>query len=134
MKINKLDHISIAVRDLREAQKRWEPVLGKSKPDEEYVDVHEKIRVARYWTGEVGFELMESTNPDGEVAKFVERHGEGIMIISLNVDDTRDSIDELKALGYPFVGGVRQFRKCEYVFIHPKAVNGVLLELIDDKR
>ena len=134
MKINKLDHISIAVRDLREAQKRWEPVLGKSKPDEEYVDVHEKIRVARYWTGEVGFELMESTSPDGEVAKFVERHGEGIMIISLNVDDTRDSIDELKALGYPFVGGVRQFRECEYAFIHPKAVNGVLLELIDDKR
>ena len=134
MKINKLDHISIAVRDLREAQKRWEPVLGKSKPDEEYVDVHEKIRVARYWTGEVGFELMESTNPDGEVAKFVERHGEGIMIISLNVDDTRDSMEELKALGYPFVGGVRQFRECEYAFIHPKAVNGVLLELIDDKR
>ena len=56
------------------------------------------------------------------------------MIISLNVDDTRDSIDELKALGYPFVGGVRQFRECEYAFIHPKAVNGVLLELIDDKR
>ncbi|MEK7354757.1 MAG: VOC family protein [Chloroflexota bacterium] len=134
MKVNRLDHISIAVKNLGEAQKIWEPVLGKSKPDEEYEDVHEKIRVARYWTGEVGFELMESTSPDGEVAKFVERHGEGVMIISLNVDNTRDGVAELKGLGYPFVGSVRPFREGEYAFIHPKAVNGVLLELIDDKR
>ena len=133
MKVNKIDHICIAVRNLEEARKIWEPILGKSKPDDPYVDEREKIRVARYWLGEVGFELIESTTPDGEVAKFIEKRGEGVMIISLNVDNTRDAIDELQAKGYPFIGGARPFRDCEFAFIHPKAVNGVLLELIDYK-
>ena len=70
MKINKIDHISIAVMNLDAAQKIWEPLLGKG-PDDFYVDDLEKIRVARYWLGEVGFELMESTTHDGDVAKFV---------------------------------------------------------------
>jgi methylmalonyl-CoA/ethylmalonyl-CoA epimerase len=133
MKVNKIDHICIAVKDLDAARKVWEPILGKSEPDDPYVDEPEKIRVARYWLGEVGFELMESTSPDGDVAKFVERHGEGVMIISFNVDDTREAMDELKARDYPFIGGARPFRGCEFAFIHPKAVNGVLLELIDYK-
>ena len=133
MKVNKIDHICIAVKDLDAARKIWEPILGKSEPDDPYVDEPEKIRVARYWLGEVGFELMESTSPDGDVAKFVERHGEGVMIISFNVDNTREAMDELKARDYPFIGGARPFRDCEFAFIHPKAVNGVLLELIDYK-
>ncbi len=133
MKTNKLDHLSIAVRNLDEARKIWEPILGKSEPDDAYIDESENIRVARYWLGEVGFELMESTTPDGDVAKFIDKRGEGIMLISLNVDDTRDSMDELKEKGYPFIGGARQFRDCEFAFIHPKKMNGVLLEIIDDK-
>jgi len=133
MKVNKIDHICIAVRNLNEARKVWEPILGKSKPDDPYVDEREKIRVARYWLGEVGFELMESTSPDGEVAKFIEKRGEGIMIISFNVDNTREAIKELTTKGYPFIGGARPSRDCEFAFIHPKAVNGVLLELIDYK-
>ena len=68
---------------------------GKEKPDDAYVDEPEKIRVARYWVGNVGFELMESTSPDGEVAKFIEKRGEGIMLISLNVDNTREAITNL---------------------------------------
>ena len=133
MKVNKIDHICIAVRNLEEARKIWEPILGKPEPDDPYVDELEKIRVARYWLGEVGFELMESTSPDGDVAKFIEKRGEGVMLISFNVDNTRDAIDELKGKGYPFIGGARPFRDCEFAFIHPKAVNGVLLELIDYK-
>ena len=133
MKLNKIDHICIAVRDLEQARKVWEPVLGKSEPDDAYVDEPEKIRVARYMVGEVGFELMESTSPDGDVAKFIDKHGEGVMLISFNVDDTREAIDELKPKGYPFIGGARPFRDCEFAFIHPKKMNGVLLELIDYK-
>lgn len=133
MKANKVDHISIAVKNLQKAQKVWEPVLGKSEPDDAYVDESEHIRVARYWVGEVGFELMESTSPDGEVAKFIEKRGEGIMLISLNVDHTRDATEELKKKDYPFIGGVRPFRDCEFAFVHPKKMNGVLLELIDYK-
>ena len=138
MKVNKIDHICIAVRTLEEERKIWEPILGKSEPDDPYVDEPEKIRVARYWVGEVGFELMESTSPDGDVAKFIERNGEGIMLISFNVDKTREAIDELKKKNYPFIpdkrGEVaRPFRDCEFAFIHPKKMNGVLLELIDYK-
>jgi len=133
MKVNKLDHICIAVKDLEAAKKIWEPILGKDRPDDAYVDEPEKIRVARYWVGGVGFELMESLTPDGEVARFIEKRGEGIMLVSLNVDSTRAAIDELGAKGYPFIGGARPFRDCEFAFVHPKAANGVLLELIDYK-
>ena len=138
MKANKVDHICIAVRNLEEAKKIWEPVLGKSEPDDAYIDEPEKINVARYWVGEIGFELMESTTPDGDVAKYIEKYGEGVMIISLNVDNTREAVAELQGKDYPFIpdsGGevARPFRDCEFSFIHPKKMNGVLTELIDYK-
>ena len=133
MKPKKIDHISIAVRDLDAARKVWEPLLGKTEPDDAYIDEPEKIKVARYWVGEVGFELMESTSPDGDVAKFIEKRGEGIMLVSLNVDNTRDAIEELESKDYSFIGGARPFRDCEFAFLHPKNLNGVLLEVIDDK-
>jgi len=138
MKINKIDHICVAVKNLAEARKVWEPIMGKAEPDDEYVDELEKIRVARYWLGDVGFELMQSTSVDGEVAKFIERNGEGIMLISFNVDNTRKAVDELKSEGYPFIPDARgevarPFRDCEFAFVHPKKVTGVLLELIDYK-
>lgn len=133
MKVNKIDHICIAVKNLAEARKIWEPILGKTGPDDAYIDEPEKINVARYWVGEVGFELMESTTPDGDVARYIEKRGEGVMIISFNVDNTRQCIEELKKADYPFIGGARPFRDCEFAFIHPKKVNGVLLEVIDYK-
>ena len=133
MKANKLDHICIAVKDLDAARKIWEPILGKTEPDDAYIDEPEKIRVARYWLDGVGFELMESTTPDGDVAKFIEKRGEGVMLISFNVDNTREAMAELKEKDYPFIGGARQFRDCEFAFLHPSKMNGVLLELIDDK-
>ncbi|MCF8114518.1 MAG: VOC family protein [Desulfotignum sp.] len=133
MKINKIDHICIAVKDLDQARKVWEPVLGKTSPDDAYIDASEKIKVARYWLGEVGFELMESLTPDGEVAKFIEKKGEGVMLISFNVDSTREAMTELEEKNYPFIGGVRPFRDCEFSFIHPRKMNGVMLELIGYK-
>jgi methylmalonyl-CoA/ethylmalonyl-CoA epimerase len=133
MKINKIDHLCIAVKDLAAARRRWEPILGKEKPDDEYVFEPEKIHVARYYLGEVGFELMESTSPDGDVAKWIESRGEGLMLVSLNVDRAAHAVDELKAKGYPIIGGLRPFRDGEFAFVHPKAVNGVLLEVIDDQ-
>jgi methylmalonyl-CoA/ethylmalonyl-CoA epimerase len=91
MKTNKIDHICIAVKDLDAARKVWEPIMGRSEPDDPYIDEPEKIRVARYWLGGIGFELMESTTPDGPVAKWIEKNGEGVMILSFNVDNTREN-------------------------------------------
>jgi methylmalonyl-CoA/ethylmalonyl-CoA epimerase len=133
MKLNRIDHICIAVKNLELAKKQWAPLLGKTEPDDAYVDEPEKINVARYYIGEVGFELMESTTPDGDVAKFIEKNGEGVMLISFNVDKTAAAIDEVKGKGYPVIGGLRDFRECQFAFVHPKATNGVLLEYIDDK-
>ncbi|MCF8077500.1 MAG: VOC family protein [Desulfotignum sp.] len=133
MKINKVDHISIAVKNLDQARRIWEPVLGKAGPDDAYIDESEKIKVARYWIGEVGVELMESLTPDGDVAKFIEKNGEGVMVVSLNVANTREAMAGLEEKDYPFIGGARPFRDGEFAFIHPKKMNGVLLELIDDK-
>ncbi len=132
MAINKVDHISIAVKDLEKARKTWEPVLGKSEPDELYEDHNEQIRVARYYVGEVGLELMESTSTSGEVARFIETQGEGIMLLSLGVDKVKESCTELEKQDYAFIGAPRPFREGEFTFIHPKKMNGVLLELIDD--
>jgi len=86
----------------------------------------------------VGFELMESTSPDGDVAKFIEKKGEGIMLISFSVDNTREAVRELQNEGYTFIpdsrGEIeRPFRECEFAFIHPKKLNGVLTEIIDYK-
>lgn len=144
MNVKKIDHFCIAVKDLEAARKIWEPILGKSKADDPYEDPLEHIRVLRYWLGGVGFELMASTTPDGPVAQWIEKHGEGIMLIGLNVDSTRKSIAELEAKEYPFIKNphpltddatekVRPFRDCEYAFIHPKKTNNVLVELIDYK-
>lgn len=133
MKINKVDHICVAVKNLEQAKKTWQVVLGKAEPDWSYVDEGEKINVARYMVGEVGFELMEATSPDSEVAKFIDKRGEGIMLVSFNVDDTRAAMTELEGEGLPFIGGARQFQDCEFAFIHPKKLNGVLTELIDFK-
>ena len=81
---------------------------------------------------------MESTTPDGDIAKFIEKNGQGVMIISFNVDNTRDSVMELQAKGYSFIPDergeiARPFRDGEFAFVHPKMLNGVLTEIIDDK-
>ncbi len=136
MKVDKIDHICIAVKDLEAARKVWEPLLGRTKPDDVYMDDPEKIHVARYYVGEVGFELMESTAPDGDVARYIDKNGEGIMLISFHVNNTREAVKEMQEKGYPFIPAAdgeiaRPFRDCEFAFIHPKKLNGVLTELID---
>ncbi len=136
MKLDKVDHICVAVRNLAQARAVWEPLLGKTQPDDAYIDEPEKIKVARYWVGEVGFELMESTAPDGEVAKFIEKRGEGVMLVSFKVDNTRQAVAELQGKGYPIIPAangqaLRRFRDGEFAFIHPGKLNGVLTEIID---
>jgi methylmalonyl-CoA/ethylmalonyl-CoA epimerase len=81
MKIEKIDHISFAVRDLEETKRVYREDFGLI-PTYQYIAESEKIKVARYVIGEVAVEFMESTAPDGEVAKFIDNRGEGAFLIS----------------------------------------------------
>ena len=131
MKIEKVDHICIAVRDIEKAEEYFKDLFGLT-PDDHYTDEGEKISVVRYYIGEVGLELMSSTSPDGEVAKFIDKYGEGFYLLSLKVDDTEEALEELKAKNVPLIDEFpRRWRDSEYIFIKPKAFFGILMELID---
>jgi methylmalonyl-CoA/ethylmalonyl-CoA epimerase len=133
--IDKIDHICIAVRDLQEAKQRWGRLLGKSEPDLQYIFDEESIEVARYYVGEVGFELMRSTRSGSPVDQFIDKHGEGVMLISFRVPDTTAAIPILNANGYAMIDRKpRVWEGSHYAFLQPGALNGVLVEIIDEKR
>ena len=130
----KIDHICIAVKDLDQARVLYEERLG-FKLASEYIAESEKIKVARYYVGEVAVELMESTEPDGDVARFIERRGEGVFLISYEVDDVAGALDEYRERGEQTIDNEpRELMGSRYAFIHPpKDMCGVLTEIIDGK-
>ena len=132
MNIRKIDHICFAVRDLAKAKQIYGENLG-IVPTVEYVAESEHIRVARYYIGEVAVELMEATSPEGEVARFVEKRGEGVFLISYRVDDLDSAMEELKGKGAKLID---EKPRClfgnRYAFIQkPSELGGVLTELLD---
>ena len=131
-KPSKIDHICLAVKDLSKAKKIYEDVLGLEL-DCEYIAESESIKVARYYIGEVALELMESTTPTGEVAKFIDKNGEGVFLISYAVDDVADKMDELKDKGYKLIDDKpRELCNNRYAFINPPPqMCGVLTEIVD---
>ncbi len=131
MKLEKIDHICIAVKNLEEAERYFSHVF-ELEPDDRYKEENEKIEVVRYYIGEVGLELVASTDPEGEVAKFIEKNGESVFLLSLKVPKVEEAVDELLKKGVPLTDEVpRQWRQSKYTFIKPKAMFGVLVELID---
>jgi len=140
MKLRGIDHICIAVKDLEKARRVYEEDLGLELHCT-YVAESEKIRVARYYIGDpsagsgqaVALELMEPTAPDSEVARFIEKRGEGFFLISYRVDNVDEALAELKAKGRQLIDEKpRQLMGCRYAFIHhPKDLCGVLTELLD---
>ncbi len=131
MKLEKIDHICIAVRDREKSEARFKAVFGL-EPNERYVDEPEKIDVARYYIGEVGVELVAPTSEDSEVAKFIERNGEGFFLLSLKVPDTQEALDDLKNKPVDLIDETpRKFRDSGFAFVHPRSFFGVLLEMID---
>ena len=132
MKIEKVDHISFAVKDLEATKKVYKEDLGL-EPAYEYVAPSEKIKVARYFIGEVAVELMESTAPDGEVAKFIASKGEGVFLISYRVNDLAQAMQELQKKHVQLIDSKpREIFGTKYAFIHhPDKLSGVLTELIE---
>ncbi|MCG9968254.1 VOC family protein [Pelotomaculum terephthalicicum JT] len=131
MELEKIDHICIAVRDVGKAEELFAKAFDLKAVDH-YIDENEKINVARFMIGEVAFEVMESTSPYGEVAKFIEKNGEGVFLISLKVPDVANSMEELNNKGFPLIDKKpRRWRESNFAFLNPKGFAGVLIELID---
>jgi len=132
MKIEKIDHICFAVKDLEDTKRIYRDDFGLV-PDCEYIADSEKIKVARYYIGEVAVEFMESTSPDGEVAKFIEKKGEGAFLISYKVDDLSKALEVLKQKNIELIDEKpRELFGNRYAFIHhPNKLHGVLTELLE---
>jgi methylmalonyl-CoA/ethylmalonyl-CoA epimerase len=131
--ILKVDHIGIAVKSLAESSKLYELLGIKSTGTEEVAE--QKVKVAFFPVGDSEVELLESTVPDGPIARYIEKNGEGIQHIALRVDDLEKALAELKAKGVRLIdekprygaGGAR------IAFVHPKSTGGILLELSEKK-
>lgn len=132
MKIQKIDHICFAVRDLAETKRIYKKDLNLD-PALEYTAESEKIKVARYYIGEVAIEFMESTHSDSEVAKFINKRGEGFFLISYKVDNLPSALEELRGKGVELIDNrPRRLFGNRYAFIHhPSRLGGVLTELLD---
>ena len=125
----KIDHIGIAVTSLQEAKAFYE-ALGLACDGEEEVP-EQRVRAAFFPAGGGRIELLESTDPDGPIGKFVGKRGPGLHHLCIQVPDLRGALEALKAQGYalidqePKVGAGGRL----VAFVHPKSTGGVLLEL-----
>ena len=132
MRILKIDHLGIAVNKIDEAKKLYHDILGLPFAGAETV-AEQKVTTAFFPCGDSEVELLESTAPDGPIAKFIEKNQGrgGIQHIAFRVDNLEKALEELKAKGVELID--QKPRKgaggAKIAFLHPKATFGVLVEL-----
>lgn len=133
-KVLKVDHIGIAVKDLEQAKKFYTEMLGMEAMGEEVVE-QQKVKVCFIPSGDSEVELLESTSPDGPIAKFIEKNGEGIQHMALRVDNIEAALADLKAKGVRLIDEKPRYGAggASIAFLHPKATGGILLELSERK-
>lgn len=130
MKILNIDHIGIASKDLDKALKFYVEALGLEATGFEQID-DQSVKVGFLPMSEGELEILESTTPDGPVAKFIESRGEGIQHIALRVNNIEEALNELKEKGVRLIDERPRYGAggAKIAFIHPKETGGVLLEL-----
>jgi methylmalonyl-CoA epimerase len=127
-----IDHLGIAVRSLDAALQFYEQQLGFSVGLRETVE-QEKVNVAMLPAGGPRIELLEATEPDSVIAKFIQKRGEGIHHVALKVADLAATVERLKSQGARLLNDPRPGAGGHlYVFVHPSSTGGVLLELIQE--
>jgi methylmalonyl-CoA/ethylmalonyl-CoA epimerase len=133
LKTIKVDHIGIAVKNLDEALKLYTEVLGLKVDEFETVE-EQKVKTAIIKVGESKIELLESTSPDGTVAMFIEKRGEGIHHLALAVDNIEEALKEVEAKSFPLIDKKprRGVQNTSIGFLHPKG-SKILLELVQNK-
>lgn len=127
-----IDHLGIAVKSLAEARKFYEQV-GLKVTSEEVVP-QEKVKVAMLPIGESRIELLEGTEADSVIARFVQKRGEGLHHVAIHVPDLARTVETLKAGGTRFVSDEIKAGAGGhlYVFVHPSSAGGVLIELVQE--
>ena len=130
MKIKHIDHIGIAVKALDQAGKFYSDVLGLEIDGVENV-ADQKVNVAFIPITDSEIELLESTEPDGPIAKYIASRGEGIQHIAFRVEDIDAALQELKEKGVRLIDDQARIGAggAKIAFIHPKETNGVLVEI-----
>ena len=135
MKPSHIEHIGIAVNNLESAIDFYEGVLGlKCYKIEEVAD--QSVRTAFLMVGETKIELLESTDPDGPIGKFIEKKGEGIHHIAFAVEKIEDYLVHAESMGVRLIDSTprRGAEDMDIAFLHPKSAAGVLIEFCEDKK
>lgn len=130
--LEKIDHVGVAVKSIEESIKIYTEILGLKVTGIETVE-EQKVKTAFIPIGESEIELLESTAPDGPIAKFIEKRGEGIQHIALRVDNLKQKLDELKQKGVRLIDEKPRIGTggAKIAFIHPKSTKGILIELCE---
>jgi methylmalonyl-CoA/ethylmalonyl-CoA epimerase len=130
MKVLKVDHIGIAVKSIDTAKVLYGDLLGLTHAGSETV-AEQKVTTAFFPVGDTEVELLESTSPEGPIAKYLEKKGEGVQHIAFRVENIEEALSELKAKGIQLID--EQPRRgaggAKIAFLHPKSTFGVLVEL-----
>ncbi|ASW74702.1 hypothetical protein IQ37_15215 [Chryseobacterium piperi] len=130
----KLEHIGIAVQSLGVSDELFEKLLGKPSYKKETVE-REGVVTSFYQTGESKIELLEASNPESPISKFIGKKGEGIHHLAFGVENILEEIKRLKKEGFQFISEEPKEGADNklVVFLHPKSTNGVLVELCQEK-
>ncbi len=131
--MNKIEHIGIAVKNLRESNAVFEKLFGQPPYKEEEV-ASEGVKTSFFMNGPNKIELLEATNSESPIAKFLEKKGEGIHHIAFDVTDIEAEIQRLKQEGFVVLNEIPKKGADNKLvaFVHPKSTNGVLIELCQE--
>ncbi|PIB39355.1 methylmalonyl-CoA epimerase [Maribacter sp. 4G9] len=131
--MKKIEHLGIAVKNLKDSNALFEKLLGEGPYKLEEV-ASEGVRTSFFKTGPNKIELLESLNEEGPIAKFLSKKGEGIHHIAFEVEDIIAEMERLKKEGFQVLGDAPKKGADNkwVVFVHPKSTNGVLIELCQE--
>jgi methylmalonyl-CoA/ethylmalonyl-CoA epimerase len=134
MNISHIEHIGIAVKNLQEAIAYYEHILGMKCYAVEEVK-EQKVKTAFFMVGQTKIELLESTDPEGPIGKFVEKKGEGIHHLAFAVKGIEASLGEMESKGVLLIDKAprKGAEGLDIAFLHPKSTYGVLTELCEKK-
>jgi methylmalonyl-CoA/ethylmalonyl-CoA epimerase len=132
--VKKVDHIGVAVSNLEEAISFYTGILDLELEGIEVV-ADQKVRVAFLPVGDTEIELLESTEPGGPIAKFIEKKGQGIQHIAFRVENIEEALEDMRKKGIRLIDEKPRYGAggAKIAFLHPKSTHGVLVELCERK-